>query len=700
MGILNSLGLGRSRPDSLAKIDLTLTITTVVGAGDGGQAIDASLERPNGVAVDEQGNVFIADADDSCVRMVDGNGIISTVFGTSVQMASADGGRATEAGLSQPQAVVVDRWANLFIADSLNHRIYKVDKKGVTSPVAGRGRYGFEGDGKPATRAKLHKPRSVAVDGEGNIFIADTYNNRVRKIDRDGNINTVAGSGVAGFGGDGGPATEASLYWPSGLAVDNEGNLYISDRGNNRIRKVDRNGIIATSVGTGQFELRGDGGPATEAALRWPLGIAVDPQGNLFFADSFNRRVRMVDTKGVISTVAGAKGGVMGDGGPAVATSLVMPWDVATNAQGELFIADARDYRIRKVDGRGIICTIAGTGRPRYGGDQGPALQATLCCPHDVAVDRQGNLFIADSWNESIRKVDRDGIITTLIRGKRRSNLIIGGAALPEKGKLEVKGETKNDVDLFPMSLAVDPIGNVLLADKRNNRICRIDNNGVIGTIVGKEVPGFEGDGGPAIDALLWWPHAVAIDDIGNIFIADSANNRVRKVEPSGIIDTVAGNGLAGFIGDRGPALEASLNNPCGLAIDSKGNVLIADSWNNRIRRVDPMGIITTVAGTGQPGSSGDGGQAKKARLYHPYGIAVAEDGSIWIAERGAHRLRKVRPDGIIVSIAGQAIPGYEGDAGPAGGAKLNRPCGLAMDEAGNLYIADSWNHRIRRIAC
>jgi DNA-binding beta-propeller fold protein YncE len=169
-------------------------------------------------------------------------------------------------------------------------------------------------------------------------------------------------------------------------------------------------------------------------------------------------------------------------------------------------------------------------------------------------------------------------------------------------------------------------------------------------------------------------------------------------VEPNGIIDTVAGNGLAGFSGDGGPALKARLNHPCGLAIDSKGNLLIADSWNNCIRRVDPTGVITTVAGTKQPGFGGDGGPAERARLYHPYGIAVAEDGSIWIADRSGNRLRKVRPDGTIVSIAGQGSAGYEGDAGPPARAKLNRPSGIAVDRAGNLYIADSWNHRIRRI--
>jgi len=308
MGIIGGLGWGRSRSDDLAENNPILTITTVVGAGDGGPAIDASLEWPSGVAVDGQGNVYIADSDDSCVRLVDGNGIITTVFGTGALISSIEGGQPTQADLSRPEAVAVDRWGNLFIADLLNHRIHKVDKKGVTSTVAGRGRHGFQGDGGPSTTARLHKPRGVAVDREGNLFIADTYNSRVRKVDRDGIIITVAGTGVSGFGGDGGPAIEACLFWPAGLALDNEDNLYIGDRGNNRIRRVDRNGIITTFVGSGEFGFRGDGGPATEAALRWPLGIAVDLEGNLFFADSFNRRVRMVDTRGGDSNRCGGGG--------------------------------------------------------------------------------------------------------------------------------------------------------------------------------------------------------------------------------------------------------------------------------------------------------------------------------------------------------------------------------------------------------
>jgi DNA-binding beta-propeller fold protein YncE len=275
----------------------------------------------------------------------------------------------------------------------------------------------------------------------------------------------------------------------------------------------------------------------------------------------------------------------------------------------------------------------------------------------------------------------------------------VSGSSIPEKGELQVKSEAKKEPEYFPISVAIDSAGRVFFADKDNNRVCLIVDNGAMRVVAGKGTPGFAGDGGPAVDALLWWPYAVVVDRAGALLIADSGNNRIRRVSLDGTIDTLAGNGLSGLSGDGGAATKASLNHPCGLAFDNEDNLLIADSWNHCIRKVDGKGKITTVAGIGQPGCTGDGGPARKARLYHPYGMAVSRDGGIWVTERSSNRVRLVRPDGTIVSVAGEEIAGFHGDGGPAARAKLNRPCGIAMDAAGNLYIADSWNHRIRRIA-
>ena len=292
--------------------------------------------------------------------------------------------------------MALDGSGNLYIADLGNHRIRKVDAAGVISTVAGDGTWGSSGDGGPATAAQLRRPYDVALDGAGNLYIADEFNRRIRKVDAAGVITTVAGDGTEGFGGDGGPATAARLDSPSGVALDGDGNLYIADRGNNRIRKV-RSGVITTVAGDGTYGYSGDGGPATAALLNGPTDVAVDGAGNLYIADHDNDRIRKVDPAGVITTVAGdGTEGYGGDGGAATAAQLHWPRGVALDGAGNLYIADTSNHRIRKVDAAGVISTVAGGG---YGGDGGPAVAALLNGPTDVAPDGAGNLYIADTSN-------------------------------------------------------------------------------------------------------------------------------------------------------------------------------------------------------------------------------------------------------------------------------------------------------------
>ena len=290
----------------------------------------------------------------SRILKVDGAGIITTVAGTG-EIGSPDDGEgepATAAALYQPLGVAVDGAGNFFIADRFGRRIRKVDGAGILTTVAGTGARGFSGDGGPATDAALNSTNGVAVDGAGNLFIADSGNNRIRKVDGAGIITTVAGGGGRGFSGDGGPATAAALRFPLGVAVDGAGNLFIADSSNNRIRKVDGAGIITTVAGTGAFGFSGDGGPATDAALGFPEGVAVDGAGNLFIANASSRRIRKVDGAGTITTVAGTGAfGFSGDGGPATAAALASPIGVAVDGAGNLFIADEDNRRIRAVRG-------------------------------------------------------------------------------------------------------------------------------------------------------------------------------------------------------------------------------------------------------------------------------------------------------------------------------------------------------------
>jgi sugar lactone lactonase YvrE len=333
--------------------------------------------------------------------------IITTVCGNGTAGYTGDGGAATTAQLNNPTGVAFDAAGNMYIADPQNMRIRKVTPAGIITTYAGNGTGGYSGDGGAATAAELYKPWGVAVDAAGNLYIADELNSRIRKVTVAGIITTIAGTGTAGYSGDGGQATAAQLHQSNGVAVDAFGNLYLADEGNQCIRKVNTAGIISTiagGIGTGGYS--GDGGAATAAELHQPSGVAVDAAGNMYIADELNSRIRKVNTAGIISTVAGnGTGGYSGDGGAATAAELYYPTGVALDGSGNMYIVDYFNMRIRKVNTAGIIGTIAGTGTAGYSGDGGVATAAELYYPYGVAIDASGNLYIADEQNNRIRMV-------------------------------------------------------------------------------------------------------------------------------------------------------------------------------------------------------------------------------------------------------------------------------------------------------
>ncbi|OQW93914.1 MAG: hypothetical protein BWK79_08640, partial [Beggiatoa sp. IS2] len=519
----------------------------------------------------------------------------------------------------------------------------------------------------------ISMPRGVAVHSDGSLYIADTGNSRIRKVDTNGTITTVAGNGVASYSGDSGPATSASLASPQGIAVDNSGNLYIADTNNHRIRKVSTSGIITTVAGTGNWGYSGDSGPAISASLASPQGIAVDSSGNLYIADTNNHRIRKVDTGGTITTVAGTNvAGYNSDGILAINAYLASPEGVTVGSGGDLYIADTYNHRIRKVDTGGTITTVAGTGYANSNNDGIPATNAYLYHPQGIAVDTAGNLYIADTGNNRIRKVDTGGTITTVA---------ITGISLSG-----------------PEGITVDSGGNLYIADTYNNCIRKVDTNGVVTTVAGNGVVGYNGDNIPATSAYLANPQGVDVDVSGNLYIADTDNHRIRKVT-SGTITTVAGDGVAGYSGDGTSATSARLNKPQGVAINSSGNLYIADTDNHRIRKVDTSGTITTVAGDGVAGYSGDGAPATSARLNKPQGVAIDSNGNLYIADVGNQRIRKVDTSGTITTIAGNGGTGYNGDGILATSASLSyQQFFIAVDDSGNLYIADTNNHRVRKV--
>jgi Concanavalin A-like lectin/glucanases superfamily/FG-GAP-like repeat/HYDIN/CFA65/VesB-like, Ig-like domain/Abnormal spindle-like microcephaly-assoc'd, ASPM-SPD-2-Hydin/FIMAH domain/NHL repeat len=660
-------------------------IQTVAGGGPNDvPAVDANFGNPWGVAVDGSENTYVAVPSQNRVFKVDASGQLTVVAGNGTPGYSGDGGPATSASLRGPSGVAVDSVGNLYISDTSNQRIRRVDTSGNISTVAGNGTYGYGGDGGVATDASLRDPFGVAVDITGNVYIADTDNERIRKVDTAGKISTVAGNGSVGFNGDGGLATNANLHSPLGVAMDAAGNLYIADTGNGSIRKVSANGNISTVAGisgTGGFS--GDGGPATSAMLGIPSGIGVDSDGNLYIADSNNGRIRKVDTSGTIATVAGdGIGGFVGDGGPATIASLMYPRGVALDSARNLYIADTNNNRIRKVDTSGNISTVAGNGSFGYSGDGGLATSAGLYNPFDVSVDGSGNLYIADTNNNRIRKVDASGNISTVAGNGTAGYSGDGGAATSASLA-------------SPYGVAVDGAGDLYIADAGNSRIRKVDASGNISTVAGNGTEGYSGDGGPATSAGLLFPARVAVDSAGNLYIADTDNQRIRRVDASGIISTVAGNGTAAYSGDGGAATSASLAYPKGITIDSAGNLFIADTDNQRVRKVDISGNISTVAGGG---SGADGGPAISASLAYPWGVAIDSTGDLFIGDTSSQRIRKVDNSGIISTVAGNGSYGYSGDGGPATSAMLTSPSGVAVNGAGDVFIADTNNQRVRKV--
>ncbi|MGY4998852.1 NHL domain-containing protein [Streptomyces sp. 900105245] len=376
---------------------------------------------------------------------------ISTVAGTGVAGFSGENEPAVSAQLHRPYGIAVDSTGTLYFSDHSNHRIRKITTDGRISTVAGTGGAGYSGDGGPAGSAQVNWPRAMAVDSAGAVYITDTNNHRVRKITADGKICTVAGTGVAGFSGDGGPAVDARLHTPLGIAVDSNGVLYITDHGNHRIRRVTTDGKITTVAGNGVAAFSGDDGPAISARLNAPHGLAMDGAGGLYIADYGNHRVRKITADGKISTVAG-KGvaGFSGDGGPAASAQLNGPVDVVVDSTGTLYVSEYNNHRVRKITADGQISLFAGNGVAAFGGDGGPADAARLYNPFGLAVDCVDTLYIADFVNNRIRR-----IASAKMAGRPESGTVVCVANVRSKLRMAVLRESTKDGAEIHQLLAV-----------------------------------------------------------------------------------------------------------------------------------------------------------------------------------------------------------------------------------------------------
>jgi len=709
-------------------------------AGDGGAATAAELGDPAGVATGPGGLLVIADAINNRVRVVAGTsgkayglamtaGHIYTIAGNGTAGSSGSGGLATAAELDDPEGVAVDAAGNLVIADSGDNQIQVVAAKAGTFyglkmaaghlyTVAGDGQLGYSGDGGPAIRATLDDPPAVAAGADGSLVIADgdrirviaaragTYYGRAIAA---GDIDTVAGNGTAGLSGNGGKATAAELDDPEGLAVDAAGNLVIADSANNEVQVVAASSAssygrkmaidhIYAVAGTGTAGAAGTGGLATAAELSNPSGVTIDSAGNLVIADTGNDLVRVLAaqsgtfygqamTAEHLYTVAGnGTTGFSGNGGPAASAEFAQPFDpagVTATSAGNYLVSDATQVRmVAAASGTyfgqamtaGDIYAVAGSGKPGLTGNGGPATAARLNYPEGLALDGSGNLVIADSSNSQIR-------VVAAVTGTFYGQAMTAG-------------------DIY--------------------------------AVAGNGTAGLTGNGGPATAAELSLPGGVAVDGAGNLVIADTYNNEIRVVAATtgtfygqamtaGHIYEVAGDGTFGFSGEAGPATAAELAYPDGVTVDSAGNLVMADSTNNRIRVVAAAagtdygvkmkaGYIYTIAGNGTAGYAGDGGPAAKAELSLPAAVEPDASGNLLIADADNSRIRVIAAHagtfygvkmtaGDIYTIAGSGTSGFTGNGGPATAAELASPGAVAPDGKGKVLIADTGNFQVRLVS-
>lgn len=529
--------------------------------------------------------------------------------------------------------------------------------------------------------ARFCRPSATAVDGNGNVYVADQLNSTIRKVTSAGVVTTLAGKAGETGSADGIGST-ARFAHPYGVAVDGAGNVYVADTGNNTIRKITSAGEVSTFAGhAGQAGvLPAANTTASAARFDGPYGVAVDGGGNVYVADSFNNGIRKITTDLQVSTLAGDSTQGSADG-MGTAAQFNFPVALGVDGNGNVYVADFLNQTIRKITPAGQVSTLAGqAGVAGYGDGTGSA--ALFYYPQGLCVDASGNLFVTSG--DVIRKITSAGEVTTFA-GSTTGNGSSDGTGT---------GASFN----APAGVSVDAAGNLFVADDRNHCLRKVTSQQVVTTLAGHAgLGGISGRAdGVGSAAQFYTPGAVAVDASGNVYVADSSNNSIRKITKAGLVTTLAGSATGDQGSADGTGLDASFNMPTGVALDAAGNLLVADSYNHTIRKITPAGEVSTFAGRAESQGSADGA-ADAARFYFPTGVALDGSGNVYVTDGNNHTIRKITSDGTVSTLAGSVGDrGYVDGTGSA--ARFDYPMGLAVDGSGNVFVAEPQNAAIRKV--
>lgn len=640
-------------PSSLCKdgVCVAAAVTTLAGIPPylDGSGISARFHQPRRLLFSPKGDLIVSDHENHRIRKVDSVGKVTTLAGSGI--AGAKDGSALSAQFKFPDGMAYDDQGNLYIADSGNHVVRKIDAIGNVSRFAGTGTSG-RNNGSPS-QAQFSQPSGIVFDGATKTFyVAERGNHTIRKIDLAGAVSTLTGTGSAG-NTDGGP-TVAQFNQPTGLVVVSS-SLYVVDSENHRIRHVTlSNGSTSTLVGTA-----GKGasdGAVTSAQFNKPFEIVA--AGPLFYITDQGNHVFRIFQGSLVTTHS---------------TKIFDPQGIASNDKG-LYIASQSKNLIHHISPSG------GADQPFVGSElhgytDGSALSARFNQPYAIALARNGDIHIADRGNHVIRRINASNIVSTIAGTPKQAGSNDG---LASSAKFSA-----------PSGLAFDVSGNLYIADTDNHCIRKLDSTNNISTQAGK--CGSMGFGnGSGAQVLFNRPHGIATDSKGNIFVADSDNYRIRKIEPSGVVSTVAGDGYSGY--QDGPPDQARFYEPLGIAVDKSGVIFVADTRNHRIRKLDPQTGVTTYAGSGDKGHQD--GAPLQARFSRPHSLVIDPQGNLWVVDTDNHCIRKIAPTGQVSTIAGRPTLGFY-DGRPED-AHFHHPSGIAINAQGGLVIADTENHILR----